>query len=60
MPCLSIAIRSMPIPNAKPLTLLGVVADVPEDVGVDHAGAEDLQPAGALAHGAAACRARAP
>ena len=48
----SIAIRSIPIPKAKPWTLLGVVAvrrDEAEDVRVDHPGAEDLDPAGALA-----------
>ena len=48
--------RSMPMPNAKPWTLLGVVAvlaHVLEDVRVDLAGAEDLDPALALAHRAA-------
>src|SRR5207247_3976249 len=39
-------------PEGEPLHAIGVVAvllDEPEHVGVDHAGAEDLDPAGALA-----------
>ena len=59
MPYLSIAIRSMPMPKAKPWIALGVVAvlaHVAEDVGVDHAGAEDLQPARALADAGSASR----
>ena len=53
MPCLSIAMRSTPMPKAKPLHLLGVVADEAVDVRVDHAGAHDLEPAGVLAGAAA-------
>src|SRR5690349_6547172 len=39
--------------------LLAVVADVAEDLRVDHAGAADLDPAGALADAARAARAGA-
>ena len=61
MPCSSIAIRSIPSPHAKPVDPLGVVAgrvrrglrDRREDVRVDLAGAEDLEPALALAQVAA-------
>src|SRR4051794_17261692 len=45
-----------PDPEGEPLHALGVVAvglDEAEDVGVDHAGAEDLDPALALAEVAA-------
>ena len=55
----SIATRSMPMPNAQPDHDLGVVAvDEAEHVRVDHAGAEDLDPALALAHAAAAAAAQ--
>ncbi len=55
-PWRSIAIRSTPIPKAKPWTTLGVVSvvgDEPEDVGVDHPGPADLDPADPLAEPAA-------
>ena len=45
MSYLSAAMRSTPMPNAKPRVALGVDADVAEDVRVDHAAAEDLEPA---------------
>ena len=51
--------RSTPMPKAKPLHLLGVVVDEAVHVGVDHAGAHDLQPAGVLARAAAGAAAQA-
>ena len=43
----------MPMPQAKPVYFSGVVADRLEHRGVHHAAAEDLDPAGLLAHRAA-------
>ena len=53
MPYLSMASRSTPMPKAKPVKLLRVDAAVLQHLGVDHAGAEDLEPAGLLAGAAA-------
>src|SRR5206468_3861975 len=39
---------------------LAVVADLTEDLGVDHPGAADLEPAGALAHPADIARRQGP
>ena len=50
IPWRSMAIRSMPMPKAKPAILLGIVPDEAEDDGIDHAGAEDLEPPRLLAH----------
>ena len=57
-PCRSIAIRSIPKPNAKPGPRLGVVADGLEDGRVDDAGAAHLDPAGVPADVAALRRRR--
>jgi hypothetical protein len=46
MPCLSILIRSGPIPNAKPLVVLRIQPAVLEHDRVDHPGAKDRHPAG--------------
>ena len=53
MPCLSILIRSGPIPNAKPWYSLGIEAAVLEHDRVDHPGTEDRHPAGPSAGRAA-------
>ena len=49
-PHFSSATRSIPRPKAKPGVALGVVADGLEHRRVHHAAAEDLEPAGPLAH----------
>ena len=53
MPCLSMVMRSGPMPNAKPLHSVGIVAAVLQHDRMHHAAARDLQPAGVLAHAAA-------
>ncbi len=52
-PWRSMAIRSIPKPNAKPCHSVRVELDVAEHVGVDPAGTAHLDPAGVLARGAA-------
>ena len=49
MPYLSMASRSMPMPKAKPCQIVRVDAGGGEHLGVDHAGAEDLEPVVAFA-----------
>ncbi len=49
MPYFSIAIRSMPMPKAKPCHWSGSMPAGLQHVGVHHAGAEDLHPVVALA-----------
>ena len=44
MPYLSIATRSTPIPNAKPVYTAGIVADSLQDTGMHHSRAKDLDP----------------
>ncbi len=65
MPCWIMAMRSTPMPKAKPVMRFGVVGvvggvdfaalfgDCGEDGGVDHAAAEELDPAGVFALAAA-------
>ena len=52
MPYLSIAIRSTPIPKAKPENFLRIIADESEHCRIDHAGAENFQPAGSFTNAA--------
>ena len=49
MPYFSIAMRSMPNPKAKPCHASGFDAAGLQHLGVDHAGAEDLEPVVAFA-----------
>ena len=53
MPWRSMAMRSVPMPKAKPWYLLGIEPAVAQHDRMDHARAEDRQPAGALARRAA-------
>ncbi len=53
MPYFSMAMRSTPMPKAKPVNFFGIVADEFENRRIDHARAEDFQPAAGFTNPAA-------
>ena len=57
MPYFIMASRSTPMPNAKPESFSGIVIHEAVDGGIDHARAEQLDPAGKFADAAAAAAA---